>query len=171
MRRGGGGCRDDVGNNAATKGTCPSPMRHRRGLQLGYQGLVVESCRLRCGKRGTRPHSLESVQTRGDQCCCADNGIARASVMFLEHRCGVSVVDRRGLCRPRCNAAQGPIEALLCGRGQRKLRGEQRAVAPPRVQAERGRFRCLKPTGRWQPWDETLERQGVRQKVYGSVVV
>ena len=39
----------------------------------------------------------------------------------------------------------------LCGRGQRKLRGEQRAVAPPCVQAERGRFRRLKPTGRWLP--------------------
>jgi hypothetical protein len=113
MCRGGGGCRDDVRNGAATKGTCPSPMRHGRGLRLGHQGLVVESCRLRCGKRGTCPHSLEGVQTCGDRRCCADNGAARASVMFLEHRCGVSVVDRRGLCRPRCNAAQGPIEALL----------------------------------------------------------
>jgi hypothetical protein len=39
----------------------------------------------------------------------------------------------------------------LCGRGQRKLRGEQQAVTPPRIQVERGHFRRLKPTRRWLP--------------------
>ena len=37
----------------------------------------------------------------------------RASTMPLEHRCSVSVIGRRGLCRPKCNAAQGLTQALL----------------------------------------------------------
>ena len=37
----------------------------------------------------------------------------RASMMPLKHCCGVSVIDRHGLCRPKCNAVQGPTQALL----------------------------------------------------------
>ena len=116
MCRGGeGGCRDDVRNYTTTKGTCPSPTRHGHSLQLAHQGLMVESCHLGYGKRGTYPHSLESVQTRGDRHYCADNSVARVSVIFLENCLGVSIIDWRGLfCGLKClNAVQDPIEVLL----------------------------------------------------------
>ena len=59
-------------------------------------------------------HSLESLQTCGDWCPCADYSVTRASVVFLEHRLGVSAIDQRDLCGLKhLNRVQDPIVVLL----------------------------------------------------------
>jgi hypothetical protein len=49
----------------------------------------------------------------GDWCYCANNSVARTSVIFLKHCHSVSIIDWCDLCGLKCNMMQDPIKVLL----------------------------------------------------------
>ena len=57
---------------------------------------------------------LRSLESCSDWCYCTDKSVAHAGVIFLEHRLGVSAIDRHDFCGLKSlNAAQDQVEVPL----------------------------------------------------------
>jgi len=78
-----------------------------------HQCLVVDSRGL-VRKWGTWPRPFERVQARDDRCYCADDSIPRVSMVILEHRPGITAINRGRRRRLKClNTMDNTIEVLL----------------------------------------------------------
>ena len=95
----------------STNGRVDGDLRWIGGLV--HQCLVVNSRGL-VRKWGTWPRPFERVQARDDRCYCADNSIPRVSMVILEHRPGITAINRGRHRRLKClNTTDNTIEVLL----------------------------------------------------------